>query len=154
MIEVMKEKEIYSTNENQLFEDVCEIIEEARANAIRSVDFNRVLMYWKTGRRVFEEEQKGADRADYGSFLIERLARRLVPGYGSGFSTRQLHFSVQFYRTYPKVNALRSQLNWTQYRTLIQISDPEKREYYELESVNNCWTARELERQRKENHKE
>lgn len=148
MIEVMKEKEIYSTNENQLFEDVCEIIEEARANAIRSVDFNRVIMYWKTGRRVFEEEQKGADRADYGSFLIERLARRLVPGYGSGFSTRQLHFSVQFYRTYPKVNALRSQLNWTQYRTLIQISDPEKREYYELESVNNCWTARELERQK------
>jgi len=55
---------------------------------------------------------------------------------------------VQFYRTYPKVNALRSQLNWTQYRTLIQISDPDKREYYELESVNNCWTARELERQK------
>lgn len=46
------------------------------------------------------------------------------------------------------MNALRSQLNWTQYRTLIQISDPDKREYYELEAVNNCWTARELERQK------
>ena len=138
----------YSASENQLYEDVRTIIEDARADAIRSVDFNRVLMYWKTGRRVFEEEQKGADRADYGSYLIERLARRLVPGYGSGFSKRQLHFSVQFYRTYPKVNALRSQLNWTQYRTLIQISDADKREYYELESVNNCWTARELERQK------
>ena len=138
----------YSASENQLYEDVRTIIEEARANAVCSVDFNRVLMYWKTGRRVFEEEQKGADRADYGSYLIKRLAQRLVPGYGSGFSTRQLHFSVQFYRTYPKVNALRSQLNWTQYRTLIQISDADKREYYELESVNNCWTARELERQK------
>ena len=138
----------YSASENQLYEDVRTIIEEARANAVRSVDFNRVLMYWKTGRRVFEEEQKGVDRADYGSYLIKRLAQRLVPGYGSGFSTRQLHFSVQFYRTYPKVNALRSQLNWTQYRTLIQISDADKREYYELESVNNCWTARELERQK------
>ncbi len=30
---------------------------------------------------------------------------------------------------------------------LIQIDDPEKREYYELESVNNGWTARETERQ-------
>ena len=144
----MKDIVTYSASENQLYEDVRTIIEEARANAVRSVDFNRVLMYWKTGRRVFEEEQKGADRADYGSYLIERLAQRLVPGYGSGFSTRQLHFSVQFYRTYPKVNALRSQLNWTQYRTLIQISDADKREYYELESVNNCWTARELERQK------
>ena len=42
---------------------------------------------------------------------------------------------------------MRSQLNWTQYRLLIQISDPSKREYYELESVNNGWTARETERQ-------
>ena len=144
----MKDMVTYSDSENQLFEDVRAIIEEARANAVRSVDFNRVLMYWKTGRRVFEEEQKGADRADYGSFLIERLSQRLVPGYGSGFSPRQLHFSVQFYRTYPKLNALRSQLNWTQYRTLIQISDADKREYYELEAVNNCWTARELDRQK------
>ena len=87
----------------------------SRANAVRSVDFNRVLMYWGTVRRVFEEEQKGAERADYGSLLIERLAQRLEPGYGSGFSKRQLHFSVQFYRTYPKVNALRSQLNWKQH---------------------------------------
>ena len=44
-------------------------------------------------------------------------------------------------------NALRSQLNWTQYRLLIQINGPYKREYYELESVNNGWTARETERQ-------
>lgn len=144
----MKDVVVYSERENQLYEDIRAIIEEARANAIRSVDFNRVLMYWKTGHRVFGEEQHGADRADYGAYLIERLAGRLVPGYGSGFSTRQLHFSVQFYRTYPKLNALRSQLNWTQYRTLIQISDPDKREYYELEAVNNCWTARELERQK------
>ena len=57
----------YSADENQLYEDVRAIIEEARANAVRSVDFNRVLMYWKTGCRVFEEEQKGPDRADYGA---------------------------------------------------------------------------------------
>ena len=30
---------------------------------------------------------------------------------------------------------------------LIQISDSDKRKYYELEAVNNCWTGRELERQ-------
>lgn len=53
----------------------------------------------------------------------------------------------QFYRIYPIANAVRSQLNWTQYRMLIQIPDPDKREYYELEAVNNGWTGRELERQ-------
>ena len=40
-----------------------------------------------------------------------------------------------------------SKFNWTQYRLLIQIDNPDKREYYELEAMNNCWTARELERQ-------
>lgn len=48
---------------------------------------------------------------------------------------------------YPIVNTVRSQLNWTQYRDLIQIEDPDKREYYELETINNAWTSRELERQ-------
>ena len=42
---------------------------------------------------------------------------------------------------------MRSQLNWTQYRALLQIEDAQKREYCELESVNPCWTARETERQ-------
>ena len=74
-------------------------------------------------------------------------AKQLEPEYGSGFSIRQLAFCRQFYRVYPIANALRSQLNWTQYRMLIQIDDPDKRMYYELESANNGWTARETERQ-------
>ncbi len=144
----MREIVSYSAAENQLYLDVKTIIEEARANAVRSVDYNRVLMYWKTGRRVFEEEQQGKDRADYGAYLIAGLAQRLEPEYGTGFTKRQLERARQFYRTYPNASALRPQFNWTQYKLLISISDPEKREYYELESVNNCWTARELERQK------
>ena len=104
-------------------------------------------MYWHMGKRIFEEEQQGKERADYGTYLIKNLAKQLEPEYGSGFSYRQLAFCRQFYRLYPIVNALRSQLNWTQYRMLIQIEDPDKRMYYELESVNNNWTARETERQ-------
>ncbi len=132
---------------SSLLNDVREIISAARTQAVRSVDSCRVQMYWHIGRRIFEEEQLGKDRADYGTYLIKNLAKQLEPEYGSGFSYRQLAFCRQFYRLYPIVNALRSQLNWTQYRMLIQIEDPDKRLYYELESVNNNWTARETERQ-------
>ena len=132
---------------NQFLRDIWGIIDTARAQAVRSVDFCRVQMYWHMGKRIFEEEQQGKDRADYGTYLIKNLAKQLEPEYGSGFSYRQLAFCRQFYRLYPIVNALRSQLNWTQYRMLIQIDDPDKREYYELEAVNNAWTGRELERQ-------
>ena len=48
---------------------------------------------------------------------------------------------------YPIATALRTQFNWTQYKLLLAISDDYKREYYELEAVNNAWTSRELERQ-------
>ena len=139
-------KEDVNKNE-QFYTEIRQIIETARTNAIRSVDFSRVQMYWLLGKRIFEEEQQGKDRADYGAYLIRNLAEELTPLYGSGFSVRQLEQSRRFYRMYPIANALRSQLNWTQYRLLIQIEDPFKREYYELESVNNAWTARETERQ-------
>ncbi len=123
------------------------IIDKAREGAVRSVNFSRVQMYWNIGRRIFEEEQHGKARAEYGSYLIKRLAERLEPEYGSGFGVRQLNLCRQFFITYPIVHALRSQLNWTQYKLLIAISNEDKREYYELEAVNNGWNSRELERQ-------
>ena len=132
---------------SNIIEDARTIINSARSSAVRSVDFCRVQMYWNLGKRIFEEEQQGKERADYGTYLIKNLASTLESEYGSGFGVRQLEQSRQCYRIYPIANALRSQLNWTQYRLLIQISDPSKREYYELESVNNGWTARETERQ-------
>ena len=139
--------DLMNIHTNDILSDARKIIDTARANAVRSVDFCRVQMYWNLGRRIFEEEQQGKDRADYGAYIVQSLSEKLEVEYGSGFGKRQLEQSRQFYRTYPIANALRSQLNWTQYRALIQISDPDKREYYELESVNNGWTARETERQ-------
>jgi predicted nuclease of restriction endonuclease-like (RecB) superfamily len=126
---------------------VRQIILDARQEAVRSVDASRVLMYWRVGQRLVEEEQGGLERAEYGAYLVKRLSEQIEPEFGSGFSTRQLHQARQFYSTYPIVNAVRSQLNWSQYRLLIRLNDPDKREYYELEAIRNGWTGRELERQ-------
>ncbi len=125
-------------------QDVKTIIGQARTQAVRSVEFHRVQMYWKLGERIFVEEQQGKERADYGTYLIRGLANELEPEFGSGFSYRQLNWCRQFYRTFPIVSALRTQLNWSQYKLLISIEDNSKREYYELEAVKNGWTGREL----------
>lgn len=45
-------------NINHLYDEVRKIIVTARQNAVRSVDFSRVQMYWQIGRRILEEEQK------------------------------------------------------------------------------------------------
>jgi len=128
-------------------QDVKSIIGQARSQAVRSVEFYRVKMYWQLGERIFNEEQQGKERADYGTYLIRNLAKEIEPEFGSGFSVRILEQCRKFYRTFPIANALRSQLNWLQYRLLFSIDDDSKREYYELEAVKNNWTGRELERQ-------
>ena len=128
-------------------DDIKHIIEQARANAVRSVDFCRVQMYWHIGQRIVQEEQGGHLRAEYGKNIIKNLAAEIEPLYGSGFGKRQLERSRQFYIEFPIASTLRTQFNWSQYKLLIAIGDKDKREYYELEAANNNWTAREMERQ-------
>jgi predicted nuclease of restriction endonuclease-like (RecB) superfamily len=123
----------------ELIQQIQSIIATAKDRAIRSVDTERVLMYWQIGKVILEEEQEGKERAGYGEFLIKSLSETLQPQFGSGFSIRQLEI--------PITNALRSQFSWTHYRTLIRIDNPEKREFYIAESAKNNWTARQLERQ-------
>ena len=130
-----------------LVSEIRSIIETSRSNAVRSVDFCRVQMYWQIGRRIVEEEQGGSARAEYGKSLIKNLAKELEPEFGSGFGKRQLDYSKKFYLEFPIVHTLSAQLNWSQYKWLLDISDKDKREYYILETINNCWTARQMKRQ-------
>ena len=89
-------EELTHIKTNSLLDDARRIIESSRTNAVRSVDFCRVMMYWNLGRRIFEEEQQGKERADYGAYLVQDLAKTLEVEYGSGFGKRQLEQSRQF----------------------------------------------------------
>jgi predicted nuclease of restriction endonuclease-like (RecB) superfamily len=131
----------------ELIQQIHSIIASSKDKAIRSVDTERVLMYWKIGKVILEEEQDGKERAGYGEFLIKSLANTFEPQYGSGFSHRQLNLFRQFYRTFPIVNALRSQFSWTHYRILMRIDNQDKRAFYIAEGEKNNWNARQLERQ-------
>lgn len=127
--------------------DIKLLVARAKDNAIKSVDHQRTLMYWHIGKRIFEEEQQGKDRAGFGDYLIKYISERLQAEYGSGFSYRQLNWYRKFYRTFPIMSALRTQLSWTQYKTLLSIESADKIEFYIAESVKNHWTSRQLERQ-------
>lgn len=141
------ERYFFMIETQRFLAEIKDIIFNARVNAVRSVNWERTLMYWNIGKRIFEEEQQGKERADYGTFLIKYLSQQLQPEFGSGFGIRQLERYRQFYRTFPITSALRTQFNWTHYKLLISIQDKDKREYYIHESENNNWTSRQLERQ-------
>lgn len=53
----------------------------------------------------------------------------------------------QFYLTYQKCQTLSGKLSWSHYCELLSISDPDKRSFYEKETVNSNWSVRELKRQ-------
>lgn len=135
-----------SKNQN-FINDVKTLIENAKEKVVRTVDNQRVILYWSIGKRIFEEEQAGQERAQYGKQLLKNLSKEIEPLYGSGYSVRQLELMRQFYRIFPIANTLCSQLNWSQYRLLIRIDNEDKREFYIAETIKNYWSKRELERQ-------
>ncbi len=130
-----------------LISDIKAIIAQSKDRAIRAVDHQRTLMYWHIGRRIFEEEQEGKDRADYGTYLIKYLSGQLQPEFGSGFSVRQLERYRQFYRTFPIASTLWTQLSWSQYKLLVSLDTEDQRAFYIAETIKNNWTVRQLERQ-------
>jgi predicted nuclease of restriction endonuclease-like (RecB) superfamily len=130
-----------------IISQIQQVISNAQSSAIRAVDNQRVLMYWQIGKIIFEEQQQGKDRAEYGKYLIKSISIEFQPQFGTGFSVRQLERYRQFYRQFPIASALRSQFNWTHYKLLLSIEDQNKKEFYIAEAEKNNWTSRQLERQ-------
>ena len=131
----------------EIITEIQNIVSQSQNKAVRSVNTERVKMYWQIGKVIFEEEQCGENRATYGTFLIKSISTQLQPQLGSGFTRRQLERYRQFYRIFPIASALRTQFNWTHYKTLISVNNKDKREFYIAEAEKNNWSARQLERQ-------
>ncbi|MGB7533167.1 MAG: PDDEXK nuclease domain-containing protein [Halobacteriota archaeon] len=129
------------------YQNIRAILEKARSTAYRAVNFAMVQAYREVGRIIVEEEQRGAERAEYGKGLIKELSIRLTKDYGRGFDESNLRNMRLFYQTFPNCDALRHELSWTHYRLLFRIENGEARNFYMLESVKNNWSTRELERQ-------
>ena len=103
--------------------------------------------YWNIGKEIVEEEQKGKDRAAYGSALIKELSVKLTKEYGKGFTETNLRYMRQFYQAFEKHHALRDELSWTHYRFLLKVDNENAREFYMKEAIIGNWSTRQLERQ-------
>jgi hypothetical protein len=84
---------------------------------------------WEIGRHIIEFEQGGAERASYGARLISRLAAALTAEFGRGFDASNLRNMRLFYQAFPICDALRPELSWTHYRTLLRVDDVQARKY-------------------------
>ena len=156
------------------FESLVELCErtheETQYAAVRAVDRTLVARNWLFGWYIVEFEGGGSDRREiYGKQLIGRLSYRLRASGVKGCSQTNLWKFREFYQVFrdipqtlsveslaprligeiPSVAKLaeRFVLGWSHYVTLLSVSDPDARRFYEIEAVENDWSVRELRRQ-------
>lgn len=130
-----------------LYDDIRAIIINTRNTIYKAVNTGILEANWKIGRRIVEEEQAGASRAEYGQRVINDLAEKLSVEFGRGFDARELRRYRQFYLLFPKWDALRPELTWTHYRTLIRVENERARLYYMNEAALQNWSTRALDSQ-------
>lgn len=136
-----------STRLDELLQQVRLLIQQGRQEALRAIDWVQVRTYWEIGRHIVEFEQGGAARAEYGEKLLQHLSLRLIDEFGKGFDERNLRNMRAFYQAFPIWNALRTELSWTHYRTLLRVDHEPARLWYMNEAATQNWSTRALERQ-------
>lgn len=146
------------------FEDVSNVLENARKNAKTAVNLSMVYAYFEIGRMIVEEEQNGDNRAAYGKQILKELSDYLTNNFGKGFSVTNLKQMRQFYQIYatdrigqtlsdqfenlPTVSTGRKFfLSWSHYLVLMRIKNVDERHFYEIESIKNDWSLGNLKRQ-------
>lgn len=135
------------TGFNRLYDDIRDIIDSARADTYRNINFNMVLAYWNIGKVIVEDEQEGKERADYGKKLIEKLSLKLTEDLGKGFSRQNLQNMKQFYKCFKNCQTLSGKLSWSHYILLMRIDNEDTRDFYLKEAEDEMWSVREMDRQ-------
>lgn len=130
-----------------LLAELAGLIRQARQQAVRAVDAIQVQTCWEVGRYIVEFEQGGQARAAYGKKLLPALAKGLTAEFGKGFDASNLRYMRLFYQAFPIRDALRHELSWTHYRSLLKVDSDSARQWYMNEAVTQNWSTRALERQ-------
>ncbi|MBL0951862.1 PDDEXK nuclease domain-containing protein [Ectopseudomonas composti] len=135
------------TSLQPLLAELAGLIRQARQQAVRAVDAIQVQTCWEVGRHIVEFEQGGQARAAYGKKLLPALAKGLTAEFGKGFDASNLRYMRLFYQAFPIRDALRHELSWTHYRTLLKVDSDSARQWYMNEAATQNWSTRALERQ-------
>ncbi len=156
-----------------LVSGISKILSEAKSNIATTVNTTMVITNWHIGQYIVEYEQGGKERAEYGTELLKRLSVDLSKEFGRGFSYRNLQLFKKFFQTFPivqtasaqslnsetqkgqtssaqfsdKAIASFSKLTWSHFVRLLSVKDEDERNFYIIETAENNWKERELDRQ-------
>lgn len=139
--------DILDAQNKSFYHDIKSILQTARDNAYKSVNFIMVEAYWNIGKKIVEVEQNGETKAKYGSKLISELSKQLTVDFGSGFSARNIRNMRQLYNCFPIWQTVSAKLSWSHYLLILKIENEKAKDYYIQETIASNWSVRALERQ-------
>lgn len=147
----MEEKQIVSGGsilpaEQEMYSTVREYIISAQRQVYAAVNAAMVTAYWNIGKQLYEVCGEN-DRAAYGKQLLQYLSKQLTAEFGKGFDVSNLRNMRRFYAAFPIQDALRPELSWTHYRSLMKVADETARNFYLEETIKSGWSSRQLDRQ-------
>ena len=135
-------------DKNFIFE-IKSILENAKNKVYQNINFIMTNTYFEIGKRIVLAEQKGEKRAEYGKQLLKTLSDELTKEFGKGYSVTNLKNMRKFYIAFQNRQTVSNdfKLSYSHYIFLSKIDNIEERNFYEIESIKNNWSLRELKRQ-------
>jgi predicted nuclease of restriction endonuclease-like (RecB) superfamily len=155
-----------------LSKKIIELIDSSRERVMGYTNMNMVVTYFEIGKLLVEKLQFGEQRAAYGKQILKQVSSDLKTKFHKGFSVQNLERMRNFYLIYSKSsNDLRNSevfekssfhlrisddenkiikilpLSWSHYLFLMRIENSLERNFYEIESYQNNWNLKDLERQ-------
>ena len=134
---------------NNFYQEIKELLYSAKNKVYQTINTTMTQTYFQIGKRIVEEEQGGESRAEYGKSLLKLLSVQLSNEFGKGFSVDNLENMRRFYLAFQKSETVsrKFKLSWSHYIFLTRIENIDERNFYEIESIENSWSLRELKRQ-------
>ena len=132
-----------------MLSEISTLLTTAHSAVAQSVNTILLDTYWQIGKHIVEFEQKGNDKAEYGSNLLNNISKDLTSKFGSGFSRSNIHYMRQFYLRFPKSETVSHKLSWSHYFEILKVDDPLEMSFYVNQCEKDGWSVRELKRQMK-----
>ncbi|MDD2632755.1 MAG: PDDEXK nuclease domain-containing protein [Bacteroidales bacterium] len=127
---------------NNLYSDICKLIDEARTFVANTANKSMTLLYWKIGERINTDLLDGK-RAQYGKQIVSHLATQLQLNYGKrGFEERNIRRMIQFTVLFPDfqiVSQAATKLSWSHFIELLSLKEALKREFYLTMALSESW---------------
>lgn len=131
------------------FSEIIQLIQQARAKAIQTVNAELINLYWNIGAHI----SRKVEASEWGQSIVKELAdyiRKTDPKL-KGFSDKNLWRMKQFYEAYkghPKLSTLLREISWSHNLAIFsRCQTIEEREFYIKMSKSECYSFRELDRQ-------